>query len=74
MGCDASATLALRNKSKFAPLAWKRGKAMGIQEALFGAGALILLAILVYGVRRSKRPRQAQGTADEATRRNFDRR
>lgn len=45
---------------------------MGIQEALFGVGALILLAILVYGVRRGKRPRRTEGAADEATRRNFD--
>jgi len=68
--CDFGAA----EQEQVRPVGLKTREIMGIQEALFGAGALILLAILVYGVRRSKRPRQAQGAADEATRRNFDRR
>jgi hypothetical protein len=47
---------------------------MGIQEALYGVGALILLLVLIYGVLRSRRPRRMEAAADEATRRNFDRR
>lgn len=46
---------------------------MGIQETLYGVGALILLIILIYGVLRSRRPRRTEAAADRATRRNFDR-
>jgi hypothetical protein len=45
---------------------------MGIPEALYGVGALILLAALVYAVMRGKRRSSQQPAADAATRRNFD--
>lgn len=44
---------------------------MGIQELLYGVGALALLAALVYGVARAGRKRETP-TQVEATRRNFD--
>jgi len=45
---------------------------MGIPEALFGVGAIILLVAIIYAVMRGGRRRSAQRAADEATRRNFD--
>jgi hypothetical protein len=45
---------------------------MGMQEALYGIGTLALLAVLIYGVMRGRRPRSAQPAADRATDRNFD--
>lgn len=45
---------------------------MGIQEALWGVGALVLLVAIAYGVIWGRRPRSAQDAADKATRRNFD--
>ena len=47
---------------------------MGIPEALYGVGALILLAALVYVVVRGNRGASQQPAADAATRRNFDKR
>lgn len=44
---------------------------MGIQEALFGVGALALLAGLIYASIVSGR-RRRNGAANAATRRNFD--
>jgi hypothetical protein len=45
---------------------------MGIPEALYGVGALILLAVLVYAIMRGNRRPAQQPEADAATRRNFD--
>lgn len=44
---------------------------MGIPEALYGLGALILLGALVYGVARAGR-KKPSAAAVEATKRNFD--
>jgi hypothetical protein len=46
---------------------------MGLQEALMGAGILVLLAALAYGtIRAGRRRRKDQAAADAATRRNFN--
>ena len=45
---------------------------MGLQEALYGVGALVLLGVLIFAVVRGRRPRDAQPAADRATDRNFD--
>jgi hypothetical protein len=44
---------------------------MGLQELLYGVGAIALLAALAYGVARAGRKRQTPREV-EATRRNFD--
>ncbi|MDO9413134.1 MAG: hypothetical protein Q7T81_11225 [Pseudolabrys sp.] len=44
---------------------------MGLQELMYGLGAVVLLAALIYGTSvAGKRRRSA--AADAATRRNFD--
>jgi hypothetical protein len=44
---------------------------MGI-EVFYGIGAALLLAAIVYGVMRGRRPHSTQPAADRATDRNFD--
>ena len=44
---------------------------MGIPEALYGIGALILLGALAYGAMLAGRRRRS-AAGDAATRRNFD--
>ncbi len=44
---------------------------MGIQEALFGVGTLILLALLIYGVVVAGR-RRRNARADAIARRNLE--
>ena len=44
---------------------------MGIQEAMYGMGAVVLLAVLLYATIRAGRTRRS-AASDAATRRNFD--
>jgi hypothetical protein len=54
-----------------AAVARRRGFDMGIQEALFGVGTLVLLALLIYGaVVAGRRRRNAR--ADAVARHNLE--
>lgn len=44
---------------------------MGLQEVMYGLGALVLLAALIYGTTVAGR-RKRSAASDAATRRNFD--
>jgi hypothetical protein len=48
-----------------------KGFVMGIQEALFGFGTLILLALLIYGVVVAGR-RRRNAAADAVAKRNLE--
>ena len=45
---------------------------MGLQELMYGLGAVVLLGVLVFAVMRGNRRPSQQPAADQATRRNFD--
>jgi hypothetical protein len=45
---------------------------MGLQELLWGVGAVVLLGVLIFAVMRGGRRPSQQPAADQATRRNFD--
>ncbi|MCW5687085.1 MAG: hypothetical protein KIT76_00915 [Pseudolabrys sp.] len=45
---------------------------MGLQELLWGVGAVVLLGVLIFAVMRGNRRPSQQPAADQATRRNFD--
>ncbi|WP_156380654.1 hypothetical protein [Pseudolabrys sp. Root1462] len=45
---------------------------MGLQELMWGVGAVVLLGALMFAVMRGGRRGTQQRAADEATRRNFN--
>ena len=45
---------------------------MGLQELLWGVGAVVLLGVLIFAVMHGNRRPSQQPAADQATRRYFD--